>query len=750
VTANRTRNPTLTVCTLVLVAVVSSHVGTASAQAQFDVYTDLGGFIIATDALSEIDFENLADAASSDPDDVHADEFIPSSLILHGVRFADPHVLQTGFCSSATCQPDPDNLSGGNVVLFLNEGATVTLPVGTGGALFVIEGMGSVTFTLQVTDWTGGSARVDGQAVLDDVAYLGFTSENGIQQIEVVRVGSSGGPLVLSAMLVELLDPDVTIGVWADPAGDGGPADGDIVFGSATIQGDVVDLRVQFLAPPFSNCQKATGSSWCQEVTWCLNVDQDTATGSACGYTGADVALALSGEMGSLFGGPFTLDGTSVGLDPCSVGWYDWDSNTLRLIIPRSALSGDGALDYVVEGAFTQKDASNTIQTYTDTAPDSVDLQVDGGFFSAIEAELAPSWGMPLCSPYKEAGVSIQASGTVELFPELGTFRRAPIGNMVQSTYSKTTDVNRRFRRGFVELTVPELPDGVVVSHAALILPESRARISAPEPPVTHEVSYYDSADLIVDVDDYDRATTPVSQTFESDVNMPPETFSVDVTDVFGSDHEGEAVGFRVKLAVDPTYTAVENFGTSFDPYSDIPPRVLLRLSEAGTDLDPETGGTLIYTDTQGAGVIVSAPTGTVSQTTRLSYERGVTTTVAFSTLLRGMGGSGPSTFLVQVRDDFVLGAYQNGSPRSGSILQEPITVTVRYTDADVAGVNVDTLVLSHWDGSEWAYAACGLYDRHPDENWLSVPTCHLGSRFALFALPAEPYRAYLPAIVRQ
>ena len=45
-----------------------------------------------------------------------------------------------------------------------------------------------------------------------------------------------------------------------------------------------------------------------------------------------------------------------------------------------------------------------------------------------------------------------------------------------------------------------------------------------------------------------------------------------------------------------------------------------------------------------------------------------------------------------------------------------------------------------------WQDAACGPYERNADENWVSVPICHL-SRFALFA--DELHAVYLPLVLR-
>jgi hypothetical protein len=79
---------------------------------------------------------------------------------------------------------------------------------------------------------------------------------------------------------------------------------------------------------------------------------------------------------------------------------------------------------------------------------------------------------------------------------------------------------------------------------------------------------------------------------------------------------------------------------------------------------------------------------------------------------------------------------------------EEPVTITIHYTNADVAGLDENALVLEYWDEgtSSWADAACGPYDRHPDEDWLAVPICHL-SRFALFG--EEQQKVYLPLVIR-
>jgi hypothetical protein len=67
----------------------------------------------------------------------------------------------------------------------------------------------------------------------------------------------------------------------------------------------------------------------------------------------------------------------------------------------------------------------------------------------------------------------------------------------------------------------------------------------------------------------------------------------------------------------------------------------------------------------------------------------------------------------------------------SDYVFAEPISITIHYTDTDVIDMDEEMLTLYQWDGNGWVDAACGAYERHPDENWLSVSLCHL-TPFAL------------------
>ena len=116
-------------------------------------------------------------AASIDPmagrrvidfEDQPVDGSIANPLVLEGASFTDPVDLRTGFCSSPTCQPDPDNALGGNTSLFLNPAGTIDFPARTIIAALTIEGIGANPFQLKVTDsaeqheergWSGSGVR---------------------------------------------------------------------------------------------------------------------------------------------------------------------------------------------------------------------------------------------------------------------------------------------------------------------------------------------------------------------------------------------------------------------------------------------------------------------------------------------------------------------------------------------------------------------------------------------------------------
>ena len=84
----------------------------------------------------------------------------------------------------------------------------------------------------------------------------------------------------------------------------------------------------------------------------------------------------------------------------------------------------------------------------------------------------------------------------------------------------------------------------------------------------------------------------------------------------------------------------------------------------------------------------------------------------------------------------------------------QPIIITLYYDETDLGDIPDENLFLYFWDedSSTWmdVVTTCetGAYTRNLQENWLSVPICHL-SQFALMGLEEEPssFDIFLPLI---
>jgi len=150
--------------------------------------------------------------------------------------------------------------------------------------------------------------------------------------------------------------------------------------------------------------------------------------------------------------------------------------------------------------------------------------------------------------------------------------------------------------------------------------------------------------------------------------------------------------------------------------------------------VEPGPGGDLVYTDTQGLPTIIRVPPGGVTDTILLAYVPLAAPTHPLPPL---------KAF---AHHAFTLDAYTlDGVHLPGFSFQEPVTAELHYSNADVGRVTEPSLELDTWTGGAWQDAACGPYDRQAANNWLSLPICHLSE----FALIGEPYRVYLPLVVR-
>lgn len=148
----------------------------------------------------------------------------------------------------------------------------------------------------------------------------------------------------------------------------------------------------------------------------------------------------------------------------------------------------------------------------------------------------------------------------------------------------------------------------------------------------------------------------------------------------------------------------------------------------AETTAEPSTAS-IISATVGGLTTTVEVPANAVTEATTLKY-----------TALAATAYADPSGFSL-ASHAFDLDAYRGGASLPGFVFSVPVTVTIHYN----TGLKEDSLVLEYWNGNAWEDAACGPSKRHPADNWLAVPVCHLG-RFALFG---ERHIVCLPLVVR-
>lgn len=155
----------------------------------------------------------------------------------------------------------------------------------------------------------------------------------------------------------------------------------------------------------------------------------------------------------------------------------------------------------------------------------------------------------------------------------------------------------------------------------------------------------------------------------------------------------------------------------------------------------------LAYTDDQGQPLTGYGPTEALTETVRAF----VPTATISETVRYELTPMQP--FLAEegqvARWGIILNAYLGGSQRDEptrlSFSPAPAAIQMRYSDADIVGLNENNLILYTYDSDQdkWVDAACGPYQRYPEENWMLVPVCQTGS----FALLGPGSMLYLPLL---
>ena len=157
--------------------------------------------------------------------------------------------------------------------------------------------------------------------------------------------------------------------------------------------------------------------------------------------------------------------------------------------------------------------------------------------------------------------------------------------------------------------------------------------------------------------------------------------------------------------------------------------------------IDPWLGGRLVYTDTSALTTTVDVPPGAVTQTLMLALQPMAAPTEP------------PLAGLRSGNETFDLTAYLENVELPGFAFVKPLTITLRYTDADVFGIVESELVLYYWDGSTWQDAAdtcspSSTYVRDMVANVLQVAVCHL-TEWNIQGPEMYIWQVYLPLAVR-
>jgi hypothetical protein len=147
----------------------------------------------------------------------------------------------------------------------------------------------------------------------------------------------------------------------------------------AAVAGGIVDLRLQFCDLPFPTT--AT-----HDVVFCIDLDRNPATGSACGaISGAEVAVDITRYLPTWPSPGWDLHITSLPaglsqLSACSMATFSPEMRTLRIAFPVSYLDNDTDFSFVVGsafgGSFGANESTARLVNQTQSLPELVGLSI--------------------------------------------------------------------------------------------------------------------------------------------------------------------------------------------------------------------------------------------------------------------------------------------------------------------------------------------------------------------------------------
>ena len=194
----------------------------------------------------------------------------------------------------------------------------------------------------------------------------------------------------------------------------------------------------------------------------------------------------------------------------------------------------------------------------------------------------------------------------------------------------------------------------------------------------------------------------------------------------------------RDGIAATSNHPGVVGVYQGFDPYGDLIPQWGSALvgrngkwvpMHYSTEFYPETGGTLNLGATWGHTTTVAIPAGAAAQTIVVTY-----TLVSGETYPNLPPDANVGQDAIRLEANLAPG--------------KPVTLTVQYSDEDVADVDESTLSLRTWNGSAWVPAdTCGPYIRDMENNILKAVLCH----FSDYLLIGDwDVRVYSPMVTKR
>lgn len=155
----------------------------------------------------------------------------------------------------------------------------------------------------------------------------------------------------------------------------------------------------------------------------------------------------------------------------------------------------------------------------------------------------------------------------------------------------------------------------------------------------------------------------------------------------------------------------------------------------------PSAGASLAYTAADDTHISIELPAGAVAAPTTFVYRAATNAPL-------------PPGAAILPASQFSLTAFRGETRIEPFVFQQPIRVTVQYTDAALGGLSEQTLTLRYWSGAGWADAATTCsppapYTRDAAANRFAIDVCHL-TDFAVFGAGSPTaHQIFLPLTAR-